>query len=192
PAYCGTRFRATGRNQMDGSIARLRNAVYKPGQSWCCTTFPLVLCATLNGSWTRQPRWASACGRISRRSVCLFSMGASFGRSAIFSRRRARSKCQRIAETLPSGSSSRTSLLEMAQVWERLAHEDASHAYGRRQCDSPSHVASVFQKGFSHSHPALGEMPFLKHRLMSIPILLHVVRGSALLKGFPPPLDCAL
>src|SRR5215471_8081747 len=30
PAYYGTRFRATGRSRMDGSIARLRNAVHKP------------------------------------------------------------------------------------------------------------------------------------------------------------------
>src|SRR5262249_14090616 len=69
PAYYGTRFRATGRSRMDGSIARLRNAVHKPGQSWCCMTFPLVLCATLKGSWIRQPSSASACARILRRSA---------------------------------------------------------------------------------------------------------------------------
>ena len=28
PTYCGMPFRATGRNGMDGSIARLRNAVH--------------------------------------------------------------------------------------------------------------------------------------------------------------------
>lgn len=31
--------------------------------------------------------------------------------------------CQRIANGLPAGSQSRTDLLEMAQVWERLADE---------------------------------------------------------------------
>src|SRR5262245_45954155 len=67
--------------------ARLRNAVHNPGQSWFCTTFPLVLCATLNGSWMRLSSSASACGRISRRSAYLFSMDGSFGRSPIFSRR---------------------------------------------------------------------------------------------------------
>ena len=75
---------------MDGSIARLRSAVHKPGQSWCCMTFPPVLCATLNSSWTRQPSWASACGRILHRSAYLFAMGGSFDRSPIFSRQRAR------------------------------------------------------------------------------------------------------
>ena len=29
---------------MDGLIARLRSAAHKPGQLWCCMTFPLVLC----------------------------------------------------------------------------------------------------------------------------------------------------
>jgi peptidoglycan-N-acetylglucosamine deacetylase len=83
--------------EPDGWVDRaLAQCLYEPGQSWCCMTFPLVLCATLNGSWTRQPSWASACGRISRRSAYQFSMGASFGRSPIFSRRRARSKCQRM------------------------------------------------------------------------------------------------
>jgi hypothetical protein len=32
-------------------------------------------------------------------------------------------ECQRIAKSLPTGSSSRKSLLEMAEVWERLAKE---------------------------------------------------------------------
>src|SRR5215471_20447015 len=72
---------------MDGSIARLRNAVHNPGQSWFCTTFPLVLCATLNGSWMQLSSSAPARGRISRRSAYPFSMGGSFGRSPIFSRR---------------------------------------------------------------------------------------------------------
>jgi hypothetical protein len=31
--------------------------------------------------------------------------------------------CQRIANSLPAGSETRTSLLEMAQIWERLADE---------------------------------------------------------------------
>jgi peptidoglycan/xylan/chitin deacetylase (PgdA/CDA1 family) len=38
------------KEQMDGLIARLRSAAHKPGQLWCCMTFPLVLCATLNAS----------------------------------------------------------------------------------------------------------------------------------------------
>src|SRR5215475_15752689 len=75
---------------MDGSIARLRNAVHKPGQSWCCMTFPPALCATSSDFWMRQPRSASACGMISRRRAYPFSMGGSFGRSPTFSRRRAR------------------------------------------------------------------------------------------------------
>jgi hypothetical protein len=32
-------------------------------------------------------------------------------------------ECQMVAKALPLGSSSRTSLLEMAEVWERLAKE---------------------------------------------------------------------
>jgi hypothetical protein len=31
--------------------------------------------------------------------------------------------CQGIANSLPAGSDGRTSLLEMAQIWERLADE---------------------------------------------------------------------
>ena len=47
--------------EPDGWVDRaLAQCLYEPGQSWCCMTFPLVLCATLNGSWTRQPSWASA------------------------------------------------------------------------------------------------------------------------------------
>jgi hypothetical protein len=38
--------------------------------------------------------------------------------------RRLAQECQRIAEAHPPFSSSRTSLLEMAQVWERLATEE--------------------------------------------------------------------
>jgi hypothetical protein len=38
--------------------------------------------------------------------------------------RRLARECQRIAEAHPAFSSSRTSLLEMAQVWERLAQEE--------------------------------------------------------------------
>ena len=72
---------------MDGSIARLRNAVHKPGQSWCCMTFPPVLCATWTDFWMRQQSSASAFGRISRRSAYPFSMDRSFGRSIIFFRR---------------------------------------------------------------------------------------------------------
>jgi hypothetical protein len=38
--------------------------------------------------------------------------------------RRLAQECQRIAEAHPPFSSSRMSLLEMAQVWERLAQEE--------------------------------------------------------------------
>lgn len=38
--------------------------------------------------------------------------------------RRLAQECQRIAEAHPPFSSSRISLLEMAQVWERLAQEE--------------------------------------------------------------------
>jgi hypothetical protein len=38
--------------------------------------------------------------------------------------RRLAQECQRIAEAHPPFSGSRTSLLEMAQVWERLAQEE--------------------------------------------------------------------
>ena len=31
--------------------------------------------------------------------------------------------CQRMANSLPAGSEARTSLVEMAQIWERLADE---------------------------------------------------------------------
>jgi hypothetical protein len=38
--------------EPDGWVDRaLAQCLYEPGKSWCCMTFPLVLCATLNGSW---------------------------------------------------------------------------------------------------------------------------------------------
>ena len=40
--------------------------------------------------------------------------------------------CQRIANSLPPGSQSRTDLLEMAQIWERLADEQ-EHATDLRK-----------------------------------------------------------
>ena len=40
--------------------------------------------------------------------------------------RRLAQECERIAHTHPPGTSSRTSLLEMARMWERLAHEAAA------------------------------------------------------------------
>jgi hypothetical protein len=70
-----------------GWISRSRNAVYKPGPSWCSMTFRLALCATWTDFWMRQSSSASAFGRISRRSAYPFSMDGSFGRSIIFFRR---------------------------------------------------------------------------------------------------------
>jgi hypothetical protein len=40
--------------------------------------------------------------------------------------RRLAQECERIAHTHPPGSSSRTSLVEMARMWERLAQEAAA------------------------------------------------------------------
>jgi hypothetical protein len=75
--------------EPDGWVdrARSRNAVYKPGPSWCSMTFRLALCATWTDFWMRQSSSASAFGRISRRSAYPFSMDGSFGRSIIFFRR---------------------------------------------------------------------------------------------------------
>ena len=86
-AYCGTRFRATGRNRTGGWIARSRNAVHKRGPSWCSMTCRLALCATWNDFWMWPSTSAFAFGRISRRSAYPFSMDGSFGRSIIFFRR---------------------------------------------------------------------------------------------------------
>ena len=42
-------------------------------------------------------------------------------------------ECQRIAKTLPPGSRSQTSLLEMSEVWERLAKEQERATDVRQQ-----------------------------------------------------------
>ena len=74
--------------EPDGWVDRaLAQCLYEPGQSWCCMTFPPVLCATSSDFSTRQPRSASASGRTSRPHAYPFSMVGSFGRSPIFSRR---------------------------------------------------------------------------------------------------------
>jgi hypothetical protein len=47
-------------------------------------------------------------------------------------------ECHRLANTLPVGASGRTSLLEMAEVWERLAREVAPTSQQQQQAQ-PEH-----------------------------------------------------
>jgi hypothetical protein len=62
---------------------------------------------------------------VARTTISSFGNGATFMASRTDHYRHLAQECYRIANTLPAGSSSRTSLLEMARVWERLAHEVA-------------------------------------------------------------------
>lgn len=47
-------------------------------------------------------------------------------------------ECHRLANTLPVGTSGRRSLLEMAEIWERLAQENAP-AIQQQQQTQPAH-----------------------------------------------------
>jgi hypothetical protein len=60
--------------------------------------------------------------------------------------RRLAQECERIAHTHPPGTSSRTSLLEMARMWERLAQEAAAPMTSPRPTEAQQPVVQQQQQ----------------------------------------------